>query len=112
MRVQVLDAIVAAAEAPEQIGELLTERRVDAGELGGQFVALSPGLLVGRAAPIVLLGRPLASAMNSPPRPANSRLLETVPIWRAMLAMLWTPDASRSMPWEPDLGALALAKHI
>jgi hypothetical protein len=57
VRVHVLDAIVAGAEAPEQVSELRGERRVDAGELGGQFVALGPRLLVGRMAAIVLLDR-------------------------------------------------------
>ena len=34
-----LVAIVAGTEAPEQVSELRSERRVDPGELGGQFVA-------------------------------------------------------------------------
>jgi hypothetical protein len=50
VRVHVLDAIVVGAEAPEQVSELRGERRVDPGELSGQFVALGPGLLVDRAA--------------------------------------------------------------
>ena len=45
-----------ARNAPEQVSELRRERWVDPGELSGQFVALRPGLLVGRAAAIVLLG--------------------------------------------------------
>ena len=57
VRVHVLDAVVAGAEAPEQVSKLRGERRVDPGELGGQFVALSPGLLVGRTSAIVLLAR-------------------------------------------------------
>jgi hypothetical protein len=40
IRVHVLDSIVARAEAREQVGELRGERRVGAGELGRQFVAL------------------------------------------------------------------------
>jgi hypothetical protein len=44
IRVHVLDSIVARAEAREQPSELRGERRVDPGELGGQFVALGPGL--------------------------------------------------------------------
>ena len=37
MRVHVLDAIIAGAEAPERVSELRGERWVDPGELGGQF---------------------------------------------------------------------------
>ena len=47
--------------APEQVSELRDELRIDLGELGGQFVALGRGLLVGRTTAILLLDRlPLA----------------------------------------------------
>ena len=57
VRVHVLDAIVAGAEAPEEVSELRGQRRIDAGELGGQFVALGPRGLVSCATAIILLGR-------------------------------------------------------
>jgi hypothetical protein len=40
VRVHVLDAVVAGAEAREQVSSLRSERRVGAGELGRRFVAL------------------------------------------------------------------------
>ena len=49
-----LDAIVAGAEAPEEVSELRGQRRIDAGELGGQFVALGPRGLVSCATAIIL----------------------------------------------------------